>query len=126
MADCVCWVVRICWVDTVSCVVGRERTRRDSTHASAMTATTEAADTTVRAASSGITTESRLTTGRQAVARETPLPAFISCSKTWGPAQRCSDTKTAKDDTASAVRLRTRSLRTREHQDHRIASATMP
>jgi len=91
-----------------------------------MNTTTEPADPTVRAASSGITADRRLTTGRNAVARETPLPPFSSCSKTWGPAQRCSDTKTPSDDTARAIVLRTRGFRARDRQDHRIASPTMP
>jgi len=126
IADCVRCVVEARWVVEACCVVGSERTRRDSTHTSAMTATTEAADTTVRAASSGITADSRLTTGRQAVTSETPVPALSSWSKTCGPAHRCNDTNTAMDDTMSAITLRTRGFRARERQDQRIASPTMP
>jgi len=78
MADCVCSAleigvgVAICWV------AGREGTMRESAHASAITRTTEATDATVRATSSAITSDKTLTTGRQAVARDTPLLAFSS------------------------------------------------
>jgi len=91
-----------------------------------MIATTEATDTAERAESSGITADRRLTTGRQAVDRVTPLPAFSSCSKTCGPAHRCRHAKTAIDDTAIAISLLTNDLRARERQDQRMASPTMP
>ena len=83
----------------------RDRARRERAAASRMNATTESTETTVRAASSGITADNRLTTGRSAVARETPLPPFSSCSKTWGPAQRCNDANTPNDDSTRAIML---------------------
>src|SRR5664280_182640 len=126
MADCVCSVTEIGLAVAMCWVADRERTIRDSAHVSAITTTTEATDTTVRATSSAITSDRTLTTGRHAVARDTPLLAFNSRSKTWGPAHRCRAEKTASDETPSAITLRTWSLRLRDRQDHRIASATTP